>query len=371
MIKSLTSIKFQSFYLTNYRLFVIKMASIEQKRLKVDKNNKKIGTHNGMFHCDEILACYMLKSLPEYSNAEIIRTRDNSDLESCDIVVDVGSIYKPSTFRFDHHQATFIDTFSTLRPEFGSKYNVRLSSAGLIYVHYGEEVIREILKSYKNYVISDEELKIIYIKVYENLIREIDGMDNGVPMFEGEPNYTINTHLSSRIGDLNPSWNENLNEDEIFTRFKKGVNLVGEVLRDKVFYYTLSWLPARSIVEDAIKNRFDVHKSGEILEIKQFAPWKQHLSELEVEFNIVGVPKYVIYPDKANWRVICVPNEPSSFVCRKFLHKMWRGVRDEQLANISGISDAQFCHANGFIGGSKTRDGALEMAVKSLESDEI
>jgi hypothetical protein len=28
-----------------------------------------IGTHGGLFHCDEVLACYMLKVLPEYKNA--------------------------------------------------------------------------------------------------------------------------------------------------------------------------------------------------------------------------------------------------------------------------------------------------------------
>jgi uncharacterized UPF0160 family protein len=28
--------------------------------------SKKIGTHSGSFHCDESLACYMLKLLPEY-----------------------------------------------------------------------------------------------------------------------------------------------------------------------------------------------------------------------------------------------------------------------------------------------------------------
>ncbi|GBN97749.1 hypothetical protein AVEN_75441-1, partial [Araneus ventricosus] len=33
----------------------------------------KIGTHNGTFHCDEVLACSMLKyAKPEYSNAEIV-----------------------------------------------------------------------------------------------------------------------------------------------------------------------------------------------------------------------------------------------------------------------------------------------------------
>lgn len=38
--------------------------------------NKKIGTHSGVFHCDEALACFMLKQLPEYCDADIVRSRD-------------------------------------------------------------------------------------------------------------------------------------------------------------------------------------------------------------------------------------------------------------------------------------------------------
>lgn len=33
----------------------------------------KIGTHDGQFHCDEALACYLLQKLDEYKDAEIIR----------------------------------------------------------------------------------------------------------------------------------------------------------------------------------------------------------------------------------------------------------------------------------------------------------
>jgi uncharacterized UPF0160 family protein len=31
---------------------------------------KIIGTHNGNFHCDDALACYMLRILPEYKDAK-------------------------------------------------------------------------------------------------------------------------------------------------------------------------------------------------------------------------------------------------------------------------------------------------------------
>lgn len=39
---------------------------------------KRIGTHSGIFHCDEALACFMLKQLPQYEDAEIVRTRDEN-----------------------------------------------------------------------------------------------------------------------------------------------------------------------------------------------------------------------------------------------------------------------------------------------------
>ena len=85
------------------------------RRYRMDSEPKKpcvtktIGTHNGTFHCDEALACYMLKLLPEYIDAKIIRTRDPEQLKSCDVVVDVGGIYNPSMHRYDHHQRYVID----------------------------------------------------------------------------------------------------------------------------------------------------------------------------------------------------------------------------------------------------------------------
>ena len=65
---------------------------------------KRIGTHNATFHCDEVLACCMLQLLPQYENAEIIRTRDQNILDTCDVVVDVGGVYEPLSHKFDHHQ---------------------------------------------------------------------------------------------------------------------------------------------------------------------------------------------------------------------------------------------------------------------------
>lgn len=85
----------------------------------------QIGTHDGVFHCDEVLACYMLKLLPEYKDAEIIRTRDLDKLKTCDIVVDVGAEFDHEKKRYDHHQREFKETLSTIKPELGNKYKIK------------------------------------------------------------------------------------------------------------------------------------------------------------------------------------------------------------------------------------------------------
>ena len=77
----------------------------------------KIGTHNGTFHCDEVLACFMLKTLDEYKNAQIVRTRDQSVLDTCHTVVDVGAVFDAEKRRFDHHQRSFTDTMNSLNPK--------------------------------------------------------------------------------------------------------------------------------------------------------------------------------------------------------------------------------------------------------------
>lgn len=81
--------------------FVKKISMSGEKKMS---NRKVIGTHDGKFHCDEVLACALLKLLPEYSDAIIKRTRDQTILDTCDIVVDVGGVFNPETHRYDHHQ---------------------------------------------------------------------------------------------------------------------------------------------------------------------------------------------------------------------------------------------------------------------------
>ncbi|KAK4769092.1 hypothetical protein SAY86_027242 [Trapa natans] len=87
---------------------------------------KRVGTHNGSFHCDEALGCFMIRLTSKFCNAHIVRTRDPQVLEDLDAVLDVGGIYDPIRDRYDHHQKGFEEVF-------GYGFSTKLSSAGLVY----------------------------------------------------------------------------------------------------------------------------------------------------------------------------------------------------------------------------------------------
>ena len=103
-------------------------------------------------------------------------------------------------------------------------------------------------------------------------------------------------------------------------------------------------------------------------------PWKDHLYTIEEENSDQAAPKviYVLYPEShlegSKWRVQAVGLSRDSFESRKALKEQWRGVRDEDLSNLSSIDGCVFVHASGFIGGNKSKEGALQMARQSLDS---
>lgn len=62
--------------------------------------------------------------------------------------------------------------------------------------------------------------------------------------------------------------------------------------------------------------------------------------------------------------------QSNAVFCRCALPEQWRGIRDEQLDELTGIRGSVFVHSTGFIGGHTTRDGALHMARITLEQQQ-
>ncbi|KAL8138870.1 hypothetical protein V2J09_004871 [Rumex salicifolius] len=322
---------------------------------------KRVGTHHGSFHCDEALGCFMIRLTDKFSGAEIVRTRDSQVLETLDAVLDVGGVYDPSRDRYDHHQKGFGEVF-------GHGFSTKLSSAGLIYKHFGTEIIAKELKADQEH----PDVFRLFTAVYKNFMEAIDAVDNGINQYDTDqpPRYVNNSHLSSRVGRLNLDWTDpDQSAEKENEAFERAMNLAGGEFLDSVRFHVKSWLPARSIVMECVSARKEFDPSGEIVVMDRFCPWKLHLFELEEEMKIDPPIKYVLYQDDRSkgWRVQAVAVAPDRFESRKALPEPWRGLRDDELSRESGIPGCVFVHMSGFIGGNKTYEGALAMAKAALK----
>nr|CAD1819036.1 unnamed protein product [Ananas comosus var. bracteatus] len=325
------------------------------------KKKVAVGTHNGSFHCDEALGCFLIRRTPAFSAADVVRTRDPQVLDTLDAVLDVGGVYDPSKCRYDHHQKGFSEVF-------GHGFNTKLSSAGLVYKHYGKEIIAKELQLDEDH----QDVQRLYLAVYKNFIEAIDAIDNGINQYDTDqpPKYVNNTHLSSRVGRFNLDWMDpDQSSEKENAAFQQAMVLAGTEFLESVRFHANSWLPARSIVMECLSSRGDIDPSGEIVVLNKYCPWKLHIFELEEELKIDPPIKYVVYQDERskNWRVQAVAVSPDKFESRKPLPLPWRGLRDHDLSEESRIPGCVFVHMSGFIGANKTYDGALAMARAALK----
>ncbi|KAL8764156.1 MAG: hypothetical protein Q9194_007143, partial [Teloschistes cf. exilis] len=346
-----------------------------------------IGTHNGHFHADEALAVYMLRLLPAYTPSTLLRTRDPALLSTCHTVVDVGGEYDPSQNRYDHHQRTFDTTFP--------QKQTKLSSAGLVYLHFGKAIIAQ----RTGLDPESESVDTLWRKLYNEFIEAIDANDNGISVYPSSETAKLEKRfndggitLSSLVSDLNHDFSVAVppaddsattatnNHDPLNppppppsqpsaaaaapdlqaaedTRFLSASTLMGTTFLRKLHGYHTSWLPARAVVLKAYESRFQNDPLGRILVFREPTPWKDHLYTFESSSspppnnnnnkNANGEDLqahkvlYVLYPESADagakWRIQAVPVSKDSFESRKPLPEAWRGVRDVELCAKSGV----------------------------------
>ena len=223
----------------------------------------------------------MLQRLPKWKDASVVRSRDSNTLEACDIIVDVQGQYD-GTKHFDHHQRGFNETFD-------ATHQTKLSSAGLVYKHFGKEIIANISDVKE----SSDKMELIYTKVYDEFIEGIDANDNGISAYgTTEPIFKTALSLPSMVSYLNPRWNEPYDDNVLDAKFTKASQLVGQYFMDRVTYYTEAWLPARSGVYTAITSR----QTPEIVVFEEFLPWKDRESTFDIRGT--GTNHIRSFPDR-------------------------------------------------------------------------
>lgn len=290
----------------------------------------RVATHDGSFHADEVFALATLTLLDE--PIEIVRTRDREVMDGCDIRVDVGFAYDPPAGHFDHHQREF----SEVRDN-----GVGLASFGLIWREYGARVCG-----------GDAELA---AGLDSSLVSAIDANDTGQDVFttliDGVRPLTVN----GVVGALNPRWDEQLSAEAERARFDQAVALAGGILEREVASAAAGLRAARMVLE-SVRGTSDPR----VIELGENIPWKS-----------VVVPEapdalFVIYPKRQGWGLETVPLELGKFDNRVDLPETWAGLDGPQLAELTGVQDAVFCHAKRFLCVARSREGIGELARQAL-----
>ena len=298
-------------------------------------NRKKLITHDGSFHADDVFACATLSLLLEKKGEKfkIIRTRNEETIKNGDYVFDVGGIYDSDKNKFDHHQVG-----GAGKRENGIEY----SSFGLVWKKFGEEICGS--------------QKVAEI-VDKKLVAPIDADDNGFNLVEKK--YEIFPYLVQDVlSTFKPTSLENFNMDK---QFLKAFVLAKEILEREIKRAN-DQIEITKIIQNVYRNTKD--KRIIILDAPKVSRY-----EMWDALQDFPEPFFVVYnTTNDEWRTVAMRLKPNSFENRKNLLKIWAGLRDEEFQKVSGVADAIFCHRSLFMAATKTKEGAIKLAQIALES---
>ena len=298
---------------------------------------KKLITHNGSFHADDIFAAAAISLMlgKEGKDLEIIRTRDSEIIKAGakdeQYVFDVGGVYDPDENLFDHHQTGGAGSSSD---------GIEYSSLGLVWKKFGKEIAG-----------GEKPAKIIEKK----LVAPIDAWDNGFDLVSSKhkiaPYYLQNIFFA-----MLPTWKES--NEEIENIFLQCVEFAKIILAREI-------IQAQDFVEaeDAILAIYHKTEDKKIIVLDKNYPF---------EYVLVNLPEplFAVYPRKTgdSWGVKAVRKDMKNFKNRKNFPESWAGLRDEELQKISGVPDAMFCHRALFTAVAKSKEGAIKLAQIAVKS---
>jgi uncharacterized UPF0160 family protein len=172
--------------------------------------------------------------------------------------------------------------------------------------------------------------------------------------------------LSAVVSGFNPNW---LDEQRL------GYGAAADAYRLEQFLRAVAMLT--DVIINAVKSRVgtalatgqvrqaQVLEQGRVIFLENGAlPWGRVVREempkvLFVISHNIAEQRYMIHT---------IPVSPDSFAARADLPEAWAGLRDEQLAAVTGVPDAGFCHNGRFIASAKSYEGIRSMATLALKA---
>ena len=76
--------------------------------------------------------------------------------------------------------------------------------------------------------------------------------------------------------------------------------------------------------------------------------------------------------NEGSWQVVVVKDSQDSYTYHTQdkikLPKDWAGLEDKELADVTGVEDAIFCHKGLFMCIARSKEGAIKLAKLALEA---
>jgi uncharacterized UPF0160 family protein len=321
---------------------------------------KKIITHNGDFHADDVFAVatteiYLEKQgLVLGKDFEIVRTgrdQDFSWVSEEDIIMDVGFIYSEEKNKFDHHQASF--------QKFHKIQNIPYASFGLVWDKFGLEICN-----------NNEDA---FSEIERKLVLQIDGVDNGVATSQGKyeniPPFTWDLLVRSFYTSIEDE--EFLDKFKLEEKFLEGFLkikniakefLLGMIQRENgISKKKIELLEFLKDEKNTLIINTKNHNNVKILIIPKKWSWKYaYLLPENHNFH------FVIYPDiKNDFRIHGLRKSFNDMAPRIMPPTEWLGKKEKDLEEISGINSFTFCHKGGFLMSGKSKEIMLEV-IKNI-----
>lgn len=296
---------------------------------------KKIVTHSGSFHADDVFACAVLKLYFTRKNKgiKIIRSRDQKDIDKADIVVDVGGKYDPELGYFDHHQ-----TKGAGKRDNGIPY----ASFGLVWREYGPKLC-------ENQEIVDD--------IDRRLVQPIDAIDNGVSISESIECGLYDYGIHGIVSAYQCTWKE-AGAKKQNRNFIQLVDFFTDVLKRE-----LEKASHRIEMVDIIREAYEQAEDTTIIEI----PYHVSIGPLMQVFEAHKEVQFVVSRSNTNWKALALRKEPCSFENRTSLPSSWAGKRNKDLQELTGVDDALFCHNALFLAVAESKEGAWKLARLALK----
>ncbi|OGR02509.1 MAG: hypothetical protein A2284_12780 [Deltaproteobacteria bacterium RIFOXYA12_FULL_61_11] len=328
-----------------------------------------IAVHGGPFHADDCFSCALLTLL--HPEAELARGLPETELATAEIVVDTGLVYDPDHHRFDHHQRGFAESRSN---------GVPFSAFGLLWRHRGADFVTRFRRLPAG-VLSTEAFESELMRaVDKRLVEPVDAVDNGWFYIGVRKAYQGHGLVPYDLFDVLDAFRP-IDDSEVALSwaFSKAVALCREILLGTLLRCEREVLASQVVAGELGRARAE----GRLyLELPGSLPFREYLLDLEEgltpPFSTLELAEYspsvlfVLYPKaregKTQWYVEALPHSRERFENRRSLPEPWGGRSGEELAKVSGVAGAAFCHRNLFLCAARTREDALALLGKALGS---